>query len=67
MYLSNSDKESFNDLVAKKLLQTFLPINALDAIFWIYGLLTLAYANGDKIRDILINEEGGEDNQVHLE
>ncbi len=58
MYLNYSDKDSFNEVVAKKLAQTYLPINALDAFFWVYGLLTLAYANGDLIRDTLLAEGG---------
>ena len=44
--------------MGKKLLQTFLIINVIDGIFWVYGLLTLAYANGDKIRDMLLNNDG---------
>ena len=61
IYLGNSDLSGFEDIVAKKLLQTYLPVNVIDGLFWIYGLLTLAYANGDKIRDMLINENERED------
>jgi hypothetical protein len=38
------------DYVAKKLAQTFLPINVIDMIFWIWGLLTLKYIGSDAIR-----------------
>ena len=42
------------------MLETYLPINVIDGLFWVWGLLTLAYANGDKIRDMLLSEgEGG--------
>ena len=54
VYLGNSDASDFNDIVAKKLIQTYLPINIIDGIFWIWGLLTLAYYNGDKIRDMIL-------------
>lgn len=46
---------SFNDVVAKKLLQVFLAVNILEFILWLFGLNTLKYENGDKIRDTLFN------------
>jgi hypothetical protein len=53
-YFSNS-WISFNDVVAKKLLLTFLALNMVEFAFWIYGLMTLRYENGDPIRDSLLN------------
>jgi hypothetical protein len=53
-YFSNS-WESYNDTVAKKLLLTFLALNMVELGFWIYGLMTLRYENGDPIRDSLLN------------
>ena len=48
-------------MVAKKLLQTYFPINIIDAVFWIYGMLTLRHTGGDIIREGIM--EGNEDNQ----
>ena len=56
IYLSGSNASTFMDEVAKKLAQTYFPINIIDGIFWIWGLVTLEYTKGDVIRDDLINE-----------
>jgi hypothetical protein len=32
-------------MLAKKLAQTYLPINLLDAVLWIWGIATLSYYN----------------------
>lgn len=55
VYFQNSDTTSYNDVAAKKLLQTFLAINIIEFLLWIFGLLTLKYENGDPIRDSLLN------------
>ena len=55
VYFQNSDTSSYNDVAAKKILQTFLAINVIEFLLWIFGLLTLKYENGDPIRDSLLN------------
>ena len=56
LYFLNSDRDnsSYYDALARKVLLIFAPINFLDFLFWIWGLLTLTYENGDKIRDALM-------------
>jgi hypothetical protein len=41
-YFSNS-WESYNDVVGKKLILTFLALNMVELAFWVYGLLTIKY------------------------
>jgi hypothetical protein len=48
-YFSNS-WESYNDVVGKKLVLTFLALNVVEIGFWVYGLLTIKYENGDPVR-----------------
>ena len=57
-YLADSETTQFEDMVAKKLLQTYFPINIIDALFWIYGMLTLRHTGGDIIREGIM--EGNE-------
>jgi len=45
--------------VAKKLATTYLPINVIDAIFWVWGLMTLKYTVGDVVRDNIMRESDG--------
>lgn len=61
-YLSSSNANEYNDVVAKKLAQTYLPINIIDAIFWTWGILTLKYTSGDVIRENIMQE-----NHIHDE
>lgn len=49
-YLAGADANTFNDMIAKKLAQTYLPINIIDAIFWFWGLMTLNMT-GDVVKD----------------
>jgi hypothetical protein len=51
----SSDPSTYNDVAANKLLQTFLALNIIEFILWIFGLMTLNYENGDPIRDSLLN------------
>ena len=51
IYLSNTEASDYEDMVAKKLLQTFFPINIIDGLFWIWGILTLRYSRGDSVRE----------------
>lgn len=48
--MAGADANTFNDMIAKKLAQTYLPINIIDAIFWFWGLMTLNMT-GDVVRD----------------
>ena len=56
VYMSASSNSTFNDEVGKKLAQTFLPVNIIDGIFWIWGLATLKLHRGD-VRDGIIGDE----------
>lgn len=56
VYISGSGAETFWDEVAKKLAQTYFPVNIIDAIFWIWGLSTLKFHKGDTVRDGIIKE-----------
>jgi hypothetical protein len=38
------------DIYAKKTLFVFIGVNALDILFWIWGMKTLDYEKGDNIR-----------------
>jgi hypothetical protein len=49
------------DGVAIKTLQTFICVNFLDLLFWLWGYLTLEYENGDKIRDELMRGKNDHD------
>jgi hypothetical protein len=50
-FLAGANTTDFYDGVAKKLAQTYLPINIIDALFWVWGLMTLKYTSGDVVRD----------------
>lgn len=56
-YLSSSDGTDFNDYIAKKLAQIYLPINFIDAIFWVFGKLTTKYDTGDTVRGNIMGED----------
>lgn len=60
LYLADSEKNEFEDVIAKKLLQTYFPINIIDGLFWIYGMLTLRHAGGDTVREGIM--EGNDEN-----
>ena len=61
VYLANSESSQFNDMVAKKLLQTFLVINVIDGLFWLWGILTLRHSGGDSVREGIM--EGNQENE----
>jgi hypothetical protein len=44
-------------MVAKKLALTYLPINLLDGILWIWGIATLSYTTGDNVRDNIMKQD----------
>lgn len=60
-YLTGSNANEFNDVVAKKLAQTYLPINIIDALFWTWGILTLKYTSGDVVRDNIMQPDNNHD------
>ena len=64
-YLGNTQKNAFNDFIAKKLAQTFLVINLIDGLFWIWGLLSLQSAGGDTVRDNILNQSGQDDQNYY--
>ena len=47
----------FKDQLARNVVTVFIPVNALDFLFWIVGLRTLTHENGDRIRDALFSGE----------
>ena len=56
VYMSASNESHFYDEVGKKLAQTYLPVNIIDGIFWIWGLATLQLHRGD-VRDGIIGDQ----------
>lgn len=50
--------------MAKKLAQTYLPINFIDAVFWVWGLLTLKYTSGDVVREGIMGGGPVDDNDL---
>ena len=54
IFSMNTVKE-FKDQVAKNVITVFIPVNAVDFLFWILGLRTLTHENGDRIRDALFS------------
>lgn len=50
--------------MAKKLAQTYLPINFIDAVFWVWGLLTLKYTSGDVVREGIMGGDPLDDNDL---
>ena len=48
-YVSGAEDNTATDMVAKKLAQIYLPVNIIDALFWIYGLITLRIKSQDNI------------------
>lgn len=50
--------------MAKKLAQTYLPINFIDAVFWVWGLLTLKYTSGDVVREGIMGGDPIDDNDL---
>lgn len=63
VFMSASSSSTFYDEVGKKLAQTFLPVNIIDGMFWLWGLATLKLHRGD-VRDGIIGDE--KDNSDHM-
>ncbi len=40
-YVGGAEGNTATDMVAKKLAQVYLPVNLIDALFWVFGLVTL--------------------------
>jgi hypothetical protein len=55
------------DGVAIKTLQTFICINILDLLFWLWGYMTLEYENGDRIRDELMRGKNDHEESEDVE
>lgn len=53
VYLTSGDASEYIDVQAKKTLAVFIAVNALDILFWLWGLRALDYEKGDHIRDDL--------------
>ena len=47
---------SFADASARVLLEVFLGVNVIEFALWVFGLLTLQYENGDRVRDGLLGD-----------
>jgi hypothetical protein len=45
------DNNQAVDVIAKKLAQIYLPINVIDAIFWVFGFISLRINIGDNIHE----------------
>lgn len=43
----------YEDVHAKKTLAVFIAVNAIDILFWLWGMKTLDYQKGDHVRDSL--------------
>ena len=57
LYIAGSAEHQtdFKYQVDLRVLLVFIPVNAIDFIFWVIGLRTLAHENGDRIRDALFS------------
>ena len=49
-YLQVGKMTDYKDIKAKKTLAIFIVVNVLDLLFWLWGLKTLGYENGDPVR-----------------
>lgn len=52
-YLTAGDVTEYEDAHAKKTLAVFIGVNALDILFWLWGMKTLDYEKGDQVREDL--------------
>lgn len=55
VYLTSGAVTEYIDVQAKKTLAVFIAVNALDILFWLWGLRALDYEKGDQIRDDLFH------------
>lgn len=65
-YLAGADANTFSDIVAKKLAQTYLPINIIDGLFWFWGLMTLN-TSGDLVRENIMKHDAGDYDENDLD
>lgn len=56
--MQDQNEKDFFSIIANKSLLTFIFVNILDLVFWLWGFMTLEYENGDKIRDELMRGAG---------
>lgn len=53
IYVTAQGLTNFVDVHAKRTLGIFIIVNALDILFWLWGMKTLDYEKGDEVRDNL--------------
>lgn len=49
-YLGLKEMTAYKDIQAKKTLAIFIVVNFFDLLFWVWGLKSLSYENGDPVR-----------------
>ena len=49
-YLGVGKLSEYKDILGKKFLAIFIAVNIWDLFFWLWGLKTLSYENGDPVR-----------------
>ena len=49
-YIISRNVTEYIDVLAKKTLVVFIAVNALDILFWLWGMKTLDYEKGDQVR-----------------
>lgn len=62
MYITAGGVTEYKDVHAKRTLGVFIVVNALDILFWLWGMKTLDYEKGDQVRDDLFSQ--GKDYEV---
>lgn len=62
MYITAGAVTEYKDVHAKRTLGVFILVNALDILFWLWGMKTLDYEKGDQVRDDLFSQ--GKDYEV---
>ncbi len=62
MYIAAGAVTEYKDVHAKRTLGVFILVNALDILFWLWGMKTLDHEKGDQVRDDLFSQ--GKDYEV---
>ena len=57
MYITAGQVTEYRDVHAKRTLGVFIVVNALDILFWLWGMKTLDYEKGDQVRDNLFRRD----------